>query len=414
MVNAIANLTVGGAAPLPDGGRYSLNMPVFAPTTDGTSINCLALTGTFSGRAGTATTMVVDLVGSRDLTGMAIPVGGSVGVPVLTYSPGGTAPTLLARYAAVGRYNVTPYPDGNAVKEKIVNATVQGFYGLGSSNWFADSNWFTPTGIPYSYGNVNGPDAQAWFQEVPGSPGGTVCVLDRNATTNSMLFYATPVGAGGMGGFSVVKSADPSKYILLSAVNSTTAAEAQIQVFGSTSVGASVNQIDPDIHIGAPLGGSSCPQVYLDQGSTLTLTGAISQVGVAPNGAPHPKWRRCGSRHRRRPEWRRHVDHAEWSQQLYRTRLGQQRDVVNRLHNVRQRSPQEWCDANLHGIGRRHRERRPHVNTGCHVPQRDWQRRADRPLGQFHIPSGRGHIVLPLWSSRGVGDGWLGHADSRL
>ena len=288
-LNALANLTVGGNSPvlLPPYTYYSLNKPVLSATTDGTNINCLNLgpvgsqTGTFSGVVGT--TMVVDLVGNHDLSGMAIPVSSFVDIPVLTYSAGGaTPPALLPRYAAVGLYNVSPKYSGNSVVEHIVNASAQGFAGIvGSpSNWFDVSNWYSVGGVPYTY--ANSPDAEAWFVEVPLSPGGTTCVLDQNATTNSMLFYASPAG---LAGFSVVQSADPSRYILLSAVNSTTAVEAQIQVLGTGSGAGSVNQVAPDIHLGAPLGGSSFTQIYLGEGSTLALTGAISQYGVAPGGA---------------------------------------------------------------------------------------------------------------------------------
>ena len=278
-VSAVANLTVGGpGVPCPCC-CCCLNMPVLAVTSDGTLVNTLALgPGTFSGVAGT--TLAVDLVGTHDVTAIAPATPGLTSAPVtvLTYSAGGvTPPALLPRYSAIGRTEVAVAYAGSSVVETFTNSSVQGFGGA-TPNWFDSSNWYDPTGGQYTY--TNSTSSPAWFVEVQGQSA-TTCVLDQNATTNSMLFYATP---GGLVGFNVTQGGNNS--ITLSAVGSTNSAEAQIQVLGG-----SVNTVDPGIVLGAAAGSTSCSRVYLEAGSQLTLNGAIGQsvggtAGLCVLGGP--------------------------------------------------------------------------------------------------------------------------------
>ena len=90
---------------------------LLAPTTDGTSVNSLALTGTFSGVAGT--TMIVDLVGTDNISAIAPGIPGRF-CPDCAYLRGWrrdpTRPALL-RYASIGLNDVpslirgTPFRD---------------------------------------------------------------------------------------------------------------------------------------------------------------------------------------------------------------------------------------------------------------------------------------------------------------
>ena len=182
-----------------------------------------------------------------------------------------------------------------------------------------------------------------------------------------MLFYATP---SGLGGFTVTQGGANS--ITLSAVGSTKSAEAEIQVLGG-----SVNVVDPDIILGAPVSGSSSPLVYLEAGSQLTLNGAIRQsvggtAGLTIVGGPGGGTLITPNEASGQYTGPVSVNGAAWSTGYITPGNILLRNGASLTYTGSAGSTATG------GIT---------FDTGCHVPLRDWQRRADRPLGQFHVPS---------------------------
>ncbi len=241
------------------------NNSLFAPTTDGSG----NVTDLLSKDLNAAGQIVVHLAAPRSFSLTPTPL---TNVEVLHAATVSKAPaSVIPRFADVGAMDVSvAYSSTGATNGSItlttVNGAARGWLGAGDNNWSDASgvNWGFVDGVGYDPA-PNSVNARAWFTD-SAAPVSNICVLDMNATVNSMLFYAN---GSPFAGYDIQKTgAGATQAITLSAIGSTISSETEIQVLGG------VNSIEPDVKL------ASTPMIFVDKNSQLTISGALLQPGA--------------------------------------------------------------------------------------------------------------------------------------
>ncbi len=216
--------------------------------------------------------IVVDLAAPRSFAATPTPL---TNVEVLHAATVSLAPTsVIPRFADIGAMDVSvAYTSTGSTNGSItlttVNGAARGWLGSGSDNTWSGIagggvNWGDVNGVSYDPA-PNGVNARAWFTDSAG-PLTNICVLDMNATVNSMLFYGNN---SPFSGYDVQKlSPSATEKITLSAIGSSISSETEIQVLGG------VNSIEPDVNL------ASTPLIFVDKNSQLTISGALLQPGA--------------------------------------------------------------------------------------------------------------------------------------